>query len=130
MWILGPVSSLFDYATFAVLWFVFGANSVAQQSLFQTGWFVESLLTQTLIVYIIRTPRIPFLQSNPEPLMALITLLVMAVGIALPFTPLGPQLGLVPLPAAYFGWLLIILMAYGTLTQVVKTWFVRRYGDS
>ncbi|MEB3324092.1 MAG: magnesium-translocating P-type ATPase, partial [Cyanobacteriota bacterium] len=70
MLVLGPVSSLFDYATFAVLWFVFGANSVGQQSLFQTGWFVESLLTQTLIVYIIRTARIPFLQSNPEPLMA------------------------------------------------------------
>ncbi|MFM7237721.1 MAG: magnesium-translocating P-type ATPase [Cyanobium sp.] len=130
MFTLGPVSSLFDYLTFAVLWFVFGANSVSQQSLFQTGWFVESLLTQTLIVYIIRTARVPFLQSNPEPLMALITLVVMAIGIALPFSPLGPGLGLVPLPAAYFAWLVLILLAYGCLTQVVKTWFVRRYGDS
>ncbi len=130
MFTLGPVSSLFDYLTFAVLWFVFEANSVGQQSLFQTGWFVESLLTQTLIVYIIRTARVPFLQSNPEPLMALITLVVMAIGIALPFSPLGPGLGLVPLPAAYFAWLVLILLAYGCLTQVVKTWFVRRYGDS
>lgn len=83
-----------------------------------------------MIVYIIRTARVPFLQSNPEPLMALITLVVMAIGIALPFSPLGPGLGLVPLPAAYFAWLVLILLAYGCLTQVVKTWFVRRYGDS
>ncbi|MFN9548443.1 MAG: magnesium-translocating P-type ATPase [Cyanobacteriota bacterium] len=129
MLIVGPVSSLFDYVTFAVLWFVFAANTPERQSLFQSGWFVESLLTQTLIVYIIRTARIPFLQSNPEPLMALITLVVMAVGVAIPFTPIGPGLGLVPLPAAYFGWLAGILLAYACLTQQVKSWFVRRYGD-
>jgi Mg2+-importing ATPase len=110
MLIVGPVSSLFDYVTFAVLWFVFAANTPAHQSLFQTGWFVESLLTQTLIVHIIRTSRIPFLQSNPAPLMALITLVVMAIGIAIPFTPIGPGLGLVPLPAAFFGWLALILL--------------------
>ena len=129
MLIVGPVSSLFDYVTFAVLWFVFGANSPERQSLFQSGWFVESLLTQTLIVHIIRTSRIPFLQSNPAPLMALITLVVMAIGIAIPFTPIGPGLGLVPLPAAFFGWLVLILLAYACLTQLVKSWFVRRYGD-
>jgi Mg2+-importing ATPase len=129
MLILGPVSSVFDYITFAVLWFVFGANSPDHQSLFQSGWFLESLLTQTLIVYIIRTARIPFLQSNPEPLMALITLVVMAIGIAIPFTPIGAGLGLVPLPAAYFGWLILILLAYACLTQLVKSWFVRRFGD-
>ena len=129
MLIVGPVSSLFDYVTFAVLWFVFGANSPERQSLFQSGWFVESLLTQTLIVHIIRTSRIPFLQSNPAPLMALITLVVMAIGIAIPFTPIGPGLGLVPLPAAFFGWLALILLAYACLTQLVKSWFVRRYGD-
>jgi Mg2+-importing ATPase len=129
MLIVGPVSSLFDYVTFAVLWFVFDANTPARQSLFQSGWFVESLLTQTLIVHIIRTSRIPFLQSNPAPLMALITLVVMAIGIAIPFTPIGPGLGLVPLPAAFFGWLALILLAYACLTQLVKGWFVRRYGD-
>ncbi|MFN7678217.1 MAG: magnesium-translocating P-type ATPase [Cyanobacteriota bacterium] len=129
MFIVGPVSSLFDYVTFAVLWFVFAANAPERQSLFQTGWFVESLLTQTLIVYIIRTARLPFLQSNPEPLMALITLVVMAIGITIPFSPIGPGLGFVPLPAAYFGWLALILLAYACLTQRVKTWFVGRYGD-
>jgi Mg2+-importing ATPase len=129
MLIIGPVSSLFDYVTFAVLWFVFAANTAERQSLFQTGWFVESLLTQTSIVYIIRTSHSPFLQSNPAPLMALITLAVMAIGIAIPFTAIGPGLGLVPLPAAYFGWLALILLAYACLTQQVKSWFVRRYGD-
>ena len=125
---IGPISSLFDYATFAVMWFVFSAQTIERQSLFQTGWFVESLLTQTLIVYIIRTPRLPFLQSNPAPIMAAISVGVMAIGLALPFSPLAPALGFVPLPAAYFGWLAAILFCYACLTQLVKTWFVRRYG--
>jgi Mg2+-importing ATPase len=125
---IGPISSLFDYATFALMWFVFSAQTIERQSLFQTGWFVESLLTQTLIVYIIRTSRLPFLQSNPAPIMAAISVGVMAIGLALPFSPLAPALGFVPLPAAYFGWLAAILFCYACLTQLVKTWFVRRYG--
>jgi len=125
---IGPISSLYDYATFALMWFVFSAQTIQHQSLFQTGWFVESLLTQTLIVYIIRTPRLPFLQSNPAPIMAAISVGVMAIGLALPFSPLAPALGFVPLPAAYFGWLAAILFCYACLTQLVKTWFVRRYG--
>jgi len=125
---IGPISSLFDYATFALMWFVFSAQTIERQSLFQTGWFVESLLTQTLIVYIIRTPKLPFLQSNPAPIMAAISVGVIAIGLALPFSPLAPALGFVPLPAAYFGWLAAILFCYACLTQLVKTWFVRRYG--
>jgi Mg2+-importing ATPase len=84
---------------------------------------------KTSIVYIIRISHIPFFQSNPAPLMALISLAVMAVGLTIPFTPIGPGLGLVPLPAAYFGWLALILLAYACLTQQVKRWFVHRYGD-
>lgn len=125
---IGPISSLFDYATFALMWFVFSAQTSAQQSLFQTGWFVESLMTQTLIVYIIRTARIPFLQSNPAPIMACISVFIMAIGIVLPYSPLAHALGFVPLPAIYFAWLAVILLAYACLTQVVKSWFVRRYG--
>ncbi|MGB7565487.1 MAG: cation transporting ATPase C-terminal domain-containing protein, partial [Prochlorococcaceae cyanobacterium] len=125
---VGPVSSLFDYATFALMWFVFAANSVETQGLFQTGWFVESLMTQTLIVYIIRTARIPFLQSNPAPVMALVTMVVMAIGIAIPYTPIGSGLGMVHLPLVYFGWLSAILLSYCILTHLVKTWYVRRYG--
>jgi Mg2+-importing ATPase len=129
MLVIGSVSSLFDYVTFAVLWFVFDANTPERQSFFQSGWFVESLLTQTSIVYIIRTSHIPFLQSNPAPLMALISLGVMAIGLSLPFTPLASSVGLVPLPAAYFGWLALILLAYAVLTQLVKRWFLRRHGE-
>jgi len=125
---IGPISSLFDYATFALMWFIFKANSVESQSLFQTGWFVESLMTQTLIVHIIRTAKIPFLQSRPSLVMALVTLGVMAIGIMIPFTPIGSALGMVPLPGLYFTWLAVILVGYCTFTQVIKSWFVARYG--
>ncbi|MFM2377478.1 MAG: magnesium-translocating P-type ATPase [Cyanobacteriota bacterium] len=128
MLFIGPMSSIFDYATFALMWFVFQANTVEQQALFQTGWFVESLMTQTLIVYIIRTPKIPFLQSRPSLPMLLVTLTVMAAAIYLPFSPIASALGFVPLPAKYFFWLALILSSYCVLTQLVKTWFVRRYG--
>ena len=123
-----PISSLFDYVTFGLMWFVFQANTPAQHALFQTGWFVESLMTQVLIVHIIRTPKIPFLQSRASwPLLG-ISATVMALAIALPFTPAGPGLGLVPLPVAYFGWLGRLLAGYCLLTQRVKTWYVQRYG--
>ena len=129
IWI-GPVSSIFDYLTFALMWFVFGATTTEHQALFHTGWFVESLMTQTLIVHIIRTARIPFLQSNPAPFMALVTLVVMAIAIALPYTTIGSALALVPLPPVYFAWLAAILLGYCSLTQLVKTWYVRRFGYS
>jgi len=125
---IGPVSSLFDYATFALMWFVFKANSVEEQSLFQTGWFVESLMTQTLIVHIIRTAKVPFLQSRASLAMALVTVCVMGIAIMIPFLPIGAALGMVPLPGLYFAWLAAILVGYCTLTQLIKSWFVRRYG--
>jgi Mg2+-importing ATPase len=127
---LGPVSSLFDYATFALMWFVFSANTVENQALFQTGWFVESLMTQTLVVYIIRTSHIPFLQSNPAPVMAMVTMVVMAAAMAIPYTPIASALGFTPLPLVYFAWLAAILFGYCLLAQLVKTWYVRRYGYS
>jgi Mg2+-importing ATPase len=128
MLFFGPVSSVFDYATFALLFFVFRANAPARQALFQSGWFVEGLLSQTLIVHMIRTRKIPFLQSSPSLPLALATATVMAAGILLPFTPLGEALGMVPLPRAFFGWLVLILLSYAVLAQAVKSWYVRRYG--
>ncbi len=125
---IGPMSSIFDYVTYAVMWFVFGANTVQEQGLFQTGWFVESLLTQTLIVHIIRTAKIPMLQSRPALPMLLLTLTIMAIGASLPFLPISASLGFVPLPASYFLWLGLILSSYCVLTQYVKTWFIRKYG--
>jgi Mg2+-importing ATPase len=128
MLFFGPVSSIFDYVTFGLLFFVLKANTPAQQSLFQSGWFVEGLLSQTLIVHMIRTRKIPFLQSSPALSLALATAAVMAVGVILPFTPFGRSLGMVALPLRFFGWLVGILLAYAALAQGVKSWYVRRYG--
>ena len=125
---IGPISSLFDYSTFALMWFVFGANSPHQQGLFQSGWFVEGLLTQTLIVHVIRTNRIPFIQSMAAPALVLTTLGVMAVGIYIPFSPLAIRIGFTALPFRYFGFLGLTLLGYCVLTQLVKTWFIRKYG--
>jgi P-type Mg2+ transporter len=124
---LGPVSSVFDITTFCLMWFVFGANSPEQQSLFQSGWFVESLLSQTLIVHMIRTQKIPFIQSAAAPPVLILTGVVIAIGILIPFSPLGVSVGLRPLPATYFLWLVATLVAYGALTQVIKTIYIRNF---
>jgi P-type Mg2+ transporter len=124
--LVGPISSVFDYTTFAVLWFVFGARDVAHQALFQTGWFVESLFTQTLIIHVIRTARVPFLQSRSSWQLAGTTALVMAVGAWLPSSPFADSLGLTALPAAYWGFLAATGAAYVALVQVVKTVILRR----
>jgi P-type Mg2+ transporter len=125
---IGPISSIFDYATFALMWFVFGATTIENQALFQTGWFVESLMTQTLIVHVIRTAKIPFFQSSASLPMLLITFTIMSVGMYLPFSPIASSLGFVPLPSVYFLWLAGILTCYCLLTQFVKTWFIKKYG--
>jgi Mg2+-importing ATPase len=126
---IGPISSVFDVVTFLVMWYGFGANNVAMQSLFQSGWFVVGLLTQTLIVHMIRTPYIPFVQSRAAMPVILLTASVMAIGVYLPFSPLGAHLGLVPLPLSYFPWLAGILLGYCTLTQIVKRIYIRRFGQ-
>jgi len=123
---IGPISSIFDYATFGVLWFVFKANSPAQQGLFQSGWFVEGLLSQTLIVHMIRTRKVPFIQSRAATPLLLTTAMVMAVGIWVPFSPLAPKIGMMPLPGSYFPWLFGFLLGYAVLTQWVKMVFIRR----
>ena len=124
----GPISSVFDLTTFAVMWWVFSADTVAEQTLFQSGWFVVGLLTQTLIVHMIRTPKLPFVESRAAaPLMAT-TLAVMVVGIALPMGPLADYFKLQPLPPAYFLWLAGILLGYCVLTTVMKRYYIRRFG--
>ena len=122
----GPISSLFDYATFALLWF--GLQAWASPRLFQTGWFVESLLSQTLIVHIIRTSGLPFAGNPPSRLLLAASLLVCAIGVWLPGSPLAPPLGFVALPSAYWWGLAAILAAYATVTQLVKAWLIRRFG--
>jgi P-type Mg2+ transporter len=125
---IGPISSIFDIATFALMWYVFRANSSSTQSVFQSGWFIESLLTQTLIVHMIRTAKVPILQSRATLPVLVLTSVIMAAGIALPFTPLGHTLGLVALSGSYFVWLAAILLTYSVLTQIVKGWYIRKFG--
>lgn len=124
---IGPISSIFDIATYLVMWYVFKCNSPEHQALFQSGWFIEGLLSQTLIVHMIRTRKIPFIQSTASWPVVGLTLLIMVVGIILPFSNVGAAIGLVPLPWSYFPWLVVILLSYCVLTQVIKQWYIKRF---
>lgn len=127
MFFIGPISSIFDYTTFAIMWFVFAANSIEKQALFQTGWFVEGLLTQVLIVHMLRTQKIPFIQSIAALPLLLTTAIIMAIGIFLPYSSVGASIGLVHLPLEYFYWLIATLLCYCISVQLVKMWFIRRF---
>jgi Mg2+-importing ATPase len=123
---IGPCSSLFDYTTYFVMLYVFRAWDPSQSHLFQTGWFVESLLTQTLIIHVIRTNKFPFLQSRASWPLTVTTALVMAVGLYLPFSPVASALGFVALPPLYWVFLIMTLACYVALTQVVKGWLLKK----
>lgn len=126
LWI-GPTSSIFDITTFALMWYVFSANSVEMQTLFQSGWFIEGLLSQTLVVHMLRTQKIPFFQSTAALPVILMTGLVMVLGIYIPFSPLGTLVGLQPLPWQYFPWLVGTLLSYCVFAQLMKTFYIRRF---
>jgi len=121
MVVIGPISSIYDFLTFGVLLWVFRAS----EALFQTGWFVESLATQTLVLFVIRTAGNP-LRSRPSLPLAVTTVLVVLVGVILPFTPLAVPLGFVPLPGAYFVFLGGVTMTYLVLVEVVKRRLMRK----
>src|ERR1019366_5290715 len=130
---IGPCSSIFEYSTYFLMLYVFKGWDVSipeaaahSESLFQTGWFVESLLTQTLIIHVIRTNKIPFLQSRPSTFLLVTSLMTMAIGVLLPVTPLGRSLGFVRLPPLYWPYLALTLCCYVVLTQLVKAWLLRR----
>ena len=138
MIVIGPISSIFDYATFFLMLYFFntiaynaaeasGATKEYCEALFHTGWFVESLLTQTLIVHIIRTNKIPFIQSRCSPLLAISTIAIMLVGSVMPYLPFAHYMGLVPLPAIYWAWIALFLLSYCILTHLVKTWFNKKF---
>lgn len=125
---IGPISSIFDITTYALMWFVFAANSPEHAALFQSGWFIESIISQTLVVHMLRTRRLPLLQSRASLPVLLATGAVCVFGLVLPFTGWGAGLGLVALPWTYFPWLLATLAAYCLLTQLLKTRYIRRFG--
>ena len=124
IWI-GPISSIFDIATYLLMWWVFKCQGPDMESLFQSGWFVEGLLSQTLIVHMIRTRKVPFIQSSASWPVMLMTFSIMAIGICIPFTSFGSSIGLTPLPLSYFPWLIGILLSYCVLTQWLKTRYIR-----
>lgn len=138
IWI-GPTSSVFDILTFILLWTVFGARAYqagaldpavlqaneSLRALFNSGWFIESLISQTLIIHLIRTARIPFVGSRAARPVTLLTTAIMAIGIAIPFSPLGAYLKMAPLPLAYFPWLALIILGYFLLAQLLKTIYIR-----
>jgi len=124
MTIIGPISSIYDFLTFGVLlwWF----HAAANPPLFRTGWFVESLATQTLVVFVIRTAGNPF-QSRPSGQLLMSVLAVTVAGAVLPYTPLGPLLGFTPIPLSLLGAISLLALTYLILVQAVKTWFYRRH---
>ncbi len=123
---IGPISSIFDYTTFFVMLWFFNCWDPSRASVFQTGWFVESLMTQTLIIHVIRTNKVPFIQSRASWPLTLTTLSIMAFGAWLPYSPLGPSLGLTHLPQMYWPILMATLLAYVCLTQLMKVWLLRK----
>jgi Mg2+-importing ATPase len=123
----GPISSIFDYLTFFIMLYLF--NSWQNPALFHTGWFVESIFTQTLIIHIIRTNRIPFIESRASWQLITTSLIIVAVGALLTVSPLADTLGFVALPPLYWLLLAVMLLCYMILTQLVKTWFIRKFGE-
>ena len=128
MYWFGPVSSLFDILTFAVLYWIFKANSAETQGIFQTGWFMVGLLTQTLIVHLIRTAKVPFVQSSAAKPVVLSTLAVCFLGIIIPYTHLGVGLDMVAMPVLFIPWLFGIILLYAVAVQFIKKVYIKRYG--
>ena len=126
---IGPISSIFDIITFIVMWFIFKANTPEVQGLFHSGWFIIGLLTQTLVVHMLRTEKIPFIQSKATAPVTIMTGIIMAIGVFIPFSPFGASIGFKPLPIAYFPWMLAIVLSYCILTQLVKMWYIRRFAE-
>jgi len=148
MVLIGPISSIFDYTTFAIMYFYFKCTDAVAQAqitpemaaqlkdeaidhthaaqLFHTGWFVESIMTQTLIIHVIRTNLIPFIQSRSSWQLSMTTILIMAVGAALPYSPLAGPLGFVPLPWQFWPLLALTLVCYVGLTQLMKSWMIKK----
>ena len=121
---LGPVSSLFDFLTFFIMLFIFNAS----EPLFQTAWFIESLSSQTIVIFAIRTKKSPFWRSRPSRTLLSSSIAIIALALILPYTPLGEVFRFAKLPATFFIALLAILAAYMALAEIVKNWFYKRYG--
>jgi len=126
MVIIGSISSLYDFLTYGVMLFIFHASK--NPELFHTGWFIESLCTQTFVIHVIRTGKIPFIESKPSRFLILTSVLIVATAILIPFSPLAKSFGFVAPPPLYFLILFLMVSTYLLLVQLVKKWFIKKYG--
>ena len=140
LWI-GPTSSLFDIVTYAVMFFIicpmvchggyndYGVNKTLFMAVFNAGWFVESLCSQTMVIHIIRTAKIPFINSRASGAVILSTIIAITVGIAIQYTSIGRALQMVSMPIMYFGWLIVILLCYIIVASAIKEVYKKYYGE-
>jgi Mg2+-importing ATPase len=140
VWI-GPTSSVFDVTTYIIMFFIIcpavcggpfgapGVNQVLFISLFNAGWFVESLWSQTLVIHMIRTPKIPFLQSRASAPLLFLTTVSITAGTLIPYTSFGKAIGMSGMPAIYFAWLIGMILCYMALATFLKTMYIRRYSE-
>ena len=124
---IGPISSIFDIAIFVIMWFVLGFNQIQYQSFFHTGWFIEGLLTQILVVHMIRTTKIPFVNGFASIPVIIMSSIIVTLGLLIPFCPLADKLGFVSLPIQYFPWLLLIIIAYYVIAQFGKILYIKKF---
>jgi Mg2+-importing ATPase len=141
MFWIGPTSSVFDVTTYIIMFFIIcpsvlggaygavGVNPILFMALFNAGWFVESLWSQTLVIHMIRTPKIPFIQSRASLPVLTLTTAAITAGTILPYTRLGKAMGMSGMPGIYFPWLIGMILAYMGLATFMKTMFIRRYGE-
>jgi Mg2+-importing ATPase len=129
MWFMGPLSSIFDLLCFAVLWWIIGANTMELAPLFQAGWFVFGTVSQILVIYMIRTAKIPFLQSKPSLPLIFSTVVVAFMAIFIGFSGFAEGLQMTQLPLVFMPWLALILVLYMVSTQVIKRIYIKRFVD-
>lgn len=140
LWI-GPTSSVFDISTYLVMFFIIcpavfggsygsaGIDKLAFMALFNAGWFVESLWSQTLVIHMIRTPKIPFLQSRASKPVLMTTSIAILIGTIIPFTRFGKSIGMLPMPWYYFPWLIVMIFMYMVLVTILKKIYIKRHGE-
>ena len=126
---MGPLSSVFDLLCFAVMWWVVGANTVELSPLFQCGWFLFGTVSQVAVIHMIRTAKVPFLQSMPSLPLVVSTFVVATVAAIMSFSGFAVGIDMQPLPLSAAPWLLIILAGYCLAAQLMKKIYVRRYGE-
>lgn len=125
----GPVSSIFDFLIFYILWYVIGVNTIGTQAIFQSGWFVMGIVSQTIIIFVIRTKQIPFFKSKPSLLLLSLSILISIIGIMLPYLRVGTYFGLVQLPMVYICLFVLVMILYMLFSEFIKYVYIKFYDE-